>query len=119
VDILMLPADGAYHLLTSGQTDQILRELKPSLVIPMHYYIPEFEDEPMEDFGSLGDWLTGRKNIVCLPGNSWVVSKKTLPEKPEILVPKIADSTYEANNKTPPEGTICADMNSRPTTSAN
>jgi L-ascorbate metabolism protein UlaG (beta-lactamase superfamily) len=108
VDILMLPADDAYHLLAREQTNQVLDELKPLVVIPMHYYVPELEDEPIDDFGPLDEWLNGRESVMCLPGNSWQVSKETLPEKPEILVLRIADSVYEVNEVAPPSGTACA-----------
>ena len=107
VDILMLPADGAYHLITEAQTEAVLKELKPSVVIPMHYYIPELENDSIDDFGPLDQWLRGREGIKCKPGSSWVVSRKTLPANPEILVLKIADSVYEANDTHPPQDVAC------------
>ena len=109
VDILMLPADGAYHLLTAQQTDKVLSELSPSVVLPMHYYVAELEEDLIDNFGPLVEWLQGREGVKCLPGNTWIASRESLPPQAEILVLKIADSVYQANEITPPVEKVCAE----------
>ena len=105
----MLPADGAYHLLSNDQTTHVLNELTPSVLIPLHYYVPELEEDAIEHFGPLNEWLRGRDGIRCLPANSWVASQETLPTEPEILALEIADSVYELNDVTPHADIACAE----------
>ncbi len=87
VDILMIPIDGQYHLLTRKEIEAICKALKPRVLIPMHYRIPELEpgNRP-RGLGPIDPWLKGRKNVVRLKTNRKEFSAKTLPAKPQILV---------------------------------
>ncbi len=46
VDVLLLPVDGQFHILTEPQVDEVLRTLAPRIAIPMHYRIPSLSSLP-------------------------------------------------------------------------
>lgn len=87
VDLLMMPADRDYHILSADETSDMIAAVRPRLVIPMHYAIPELEpgDGP-SDLGPLEPWLEGREGVVRLDGNVLAVdAAHPLPEG-EIVV---------------------------------
>lgn len=74
VDILMIPVDGEEHILTYEAVDRIVAQLRPRVVVPMHYRIPELEpgDGP-SDLGPVDPWLAGRSDVRRLGSNVWRV----------------------------------------------
>jgi L-ascorbate metabolism protein UlaG (beta-lactamase superfamily) len=88
VDILMLPADADYHILKEQETIVILQQLSPSVVIPMHYRLPDLEqgDGDPEGLGNIGGWLESRQGVRHLSTHQKVISHDTLPVNREILV---------------------------------
>jgi len=65
VDVLMLPADGVYHIISEETTQEILAALSPRIVIPMHYRLGDLEveaDAP-SDLGDIDPWLEGRVGV--------------------------------------------------------
>ena len=87
VDILMAPIDGEDHILTVEEIEDIRKALKPRLLIPMHYRIPELEapDRP-RGLGPIDPWLGERENVVRLETNRQDISADSLPTEPKILV---------------------------------
>ena len=78
MDIVLAPVDGSYTLDTPGMIE-VLRDLKAPLVIPMHYF----------SSATLGRFLdAARSHFEIKTSNdpAIVVSRATLPEKPQILV---------------------------------
>ena len=51
----------------------MIAALKPSLVIPMHYKIPELGKD-MKDLGPIDPWLSDRENVVRLATNTYQLS---------------------------------------------
>ncbi len=88
VDILMMPADGQYHILSAADTESNLAVLKPRVLIPMHYQLPDLEASPDDpsDLGPIDPWLEGRSNVQRLDSHIKVFSKATLPQKDIIVV---------------------------------
>jgi L-ascorbate metabolism protein UlaG (beta-lactamase superfamily) len=81
VDVLLMPADGDEHILSFDEIDEVIRQVKPGVVIPMHYRIPELEpgDGP-SDLGAVGPWLARQQGVVRVPGNVWNTEElATLP----------------------------------------
>ena len=88
VDILMLPADADYHILSESETGEILGQLSPRLVIPMHYRLPDLErsDDAPEGLGDIDGWLDSRPGVRRLSSNKTTVTAEALPASPEIFV---------------------------------
>lgn len=76
VDILMIPV-GGYYTIEIEEAEQIIEQLGPRIVFPMHYRndVVDFLPNTIEDF------LNGKKNILEIEGTEYVVSAATLPEK--------------------------------------
>lgn len=88
VDILMMPADAQYHILSAEATEANLAAVRPRVLIPMHHRHPDLEtspDEP-EDLGPIDPWLEGRSNVERLAGHMKVFSAATLPQREIVLV---------------------------------
>ena len=72
VDILMMPIDAKHHILKDAEIQAIRKALRPRILIPMHYRLPDLEpsgDTP-QDLGEISPWLAGRENVVQLESNT-------------------------------------------------
>lgn len=85
VDVLMIPVDGQYHILTRDQIEAIRSTLGPRVTIPMHYRISTLSDLP-ESLGPIDPWLAGRENVRRLEGNRMTLTRSSLPQAERILV---------------------------------
>jgi L-ascorbate metabolism protein UlaG (beta-lactamase superfamily) len=78
MDVVLAPVDGSYTLDTPGMIE-VLRDLKAPLIIPMHYFssytLSRFLDAARPHF-----------EVKTNVDPSIVVSRTTLPAKPQILV---------------------------------
>ncbi len=88
VDILMMPADSEYHILSAEDTEANLTAVHPRVLIPMHYRHPDLETSPdnPEDLGPIDPWLEGRSNVERLAGHVKIFSAATLPQREIVLV---------------------------------
>ncbi len=84
IDVLLLPIDGDEHILKAAQIDEIRKTLKPSILIPMHYRIPELTDLPAS-LGTIDTWLVQQPNALRLRTNRWTVSPKDLRQSNQVL----------------------------------
>ena len=78
LDVVMAPVDGGYTLDLPTMI-RILKRLKSSIVIPMHWF---------SDFG-LGDFLTAMSDdftVIHVEGPSLQLSRDRLPSRPTIMV---------------------------------
>ena len=73
VDVLMIPVGGVYTL-DAGGAKKVVGQIRPKVVIPMHFMTPAltFEVDPPDRF------LSGQK--VERPGTTFAVSKESLPK---------------------------------------
>lgn len=78
MDIVLAPVDGSYTLDHAGMRE-VLRALKAPLIIPMHYF-SEFT------LGRFLDAVRGDFDIRTLDVPTIVVSRATLPTKPQVLI---------------------------------
>ena len=78
MDIVLVPVDGSYTLDLVGMRE-VLKTLKAPLMIPMHYFssftLNRFLDVVKEDF-----------EVHTLDVPTTVISRSTLPKKPQVLV---------------------------------
>jgi len=81
VDILMVPVGGVYTIDSKGAV-QVVGQLEPRIVIPMHYHVPglKFELEPLDKF------LKEMGKEETTPQPKLVISKDKLPEEMEVVV---------------------------------
>lgn len=77
-DVVLVPVDGGYTLNQVQMRDVIL-QLKPSLVVPMHY----FSESTLERFLSL---LRESHEITLSQESSIMLRRETLPKKPTVVV---------------------------------
>ncbi|MEC9369039.1 MAG: MBL fold metallo-hydrolase [Pseudomonadota bacterium] len=78
LDIVMAPVDGAYTLDTGGML-KVLKELHVRLVLPMHYFGPTTLERFLTALG--GEFAVKHNDTASV-----VVSQKTMPDRPQILV---------------------------------
>ncbi len=87
VDVLMMPIDAEYHILSEVEIQDILMAVKPSFLIPMHYRHPDLEDDGKpEGLGPIEPWVADKADVVRLDSNSWTVNVRDLPDEPQIIV---------------------------------
>ena len=77
VDVVLLPIDGEDHILKPAQIDEIRRQLKPAIVVPMHYQIPALSDLPAS-LGPIEPWLARQQNVLRLRTNRWPIGVRDL-----------------------------------------
>lgn len=80
VDILLIPT-GGHYTIGPTEADQVIEQLNPRVIIPMHYRTQEISGWPLQD---LDTFLEGKANIKHSGEKSVSVSKSTLPESMEI-----------------------------------
>ena len=79
VDILFVPIGGSYSMGPAA-AKKVVEQLKPKIIVPMHYY---------NNALVLERFLNGPFPIRFLKVNKFSVSKDTLPRIPEIIIPKV------------------------------
>ncbi len=83
VDILFIPV-GGFYTIDSSQANQIIKDIKPKIAIPMHYKTEaiKFSIDPVEVF------LSENENVQRLESNEFDITESTLPENSKIYVLK-------------------------------
>ena len=88
VDVLMLPGDAVYHILSEETTQAILEAVQPSIVIPMHYRLGDLETEAdaPSDLGDIDPWLEGRPRVQRVGGHVTTLRAAEVPSERTFLV---------------------------------
>ncbi len=81
VDILFIPV-GGYYTLNHIQADQVIEQLKPKIVLPMHYKT----DAIKWPIDPLSFFLDKQDNIKIMGENSFEIEAGALPEKTAVYV---------------------------------
>jgi len=81
VDILFIPV-GGFYTINSDQANEIIKEMKPKIIIPMHYKTEaiKFSIDPVDRF------IEGKNNVKMLHSSEYHVEKGTLPASSQIIV---------------------------------
>jgi L-ascorbate metabolism protein UlaG (beta-lactamase superfamily) len=79
IDILLVPIGGRFTTGPAG-AQEIIEQLKPKIIVPMHYFSNSFV---------LDQFIDGPYPPRFLEVNRFSVSRDTLPQIPEIIVPKV------------------------------
>jgi L-ascorbate metabolism protein UlaG (beta-lactamase superfamily) len=61
IDVLTLPVDGSWHVLSYEQGDSIVERLKPKIVIPTHYRAPGVSST-LSTLQTADDYVRGQKS---------------------------------------------------------
>jgi L-ascorbate metabolism protein UlaG (beta-lactamase superfamily) len=85
IDIVFVPIGGAYTM-GPEKARKVVEQLKPKIVVPMHYY---------DDTTVLERFLDGPHRTRFLETNEFSVSKDTLPPVTEIFIPKVIRQGWE------------------------
>ena len=103
VDILMMPIDAKHHILKDAEIQAIRKSLRPRIIIPMHYRLPDLEpsgDTP-EGLGEISPWLAGQENVVQLESNlATFTAGALLPSQVVVVFPH--SPKVSAARATPP-----------------
>lgn len=80
-DILMIPVGGVYTIEAKDVPD-IIAQLEPKVIIPMHYKLPglKYDLAPLEDFLK----VMGKESAEKV--SKYSISRDKLPEEPEVVV---------------------------------
>jgi L-ascorbate metabolism protein UlaG (beta-lactamase superfamily) len=78
MDVVLVPVDGSYTLDTPGMIE-VLKAMKPRIVIPMHYFSGYSLNQFVEAIKSTHEIVQNQSSTV-------VISKDEIPAKPRLLV---------------------------------
>lgn len=81
VDLLLIPV-GGYFTIDHKEAQKVSDQLKPKILIPMHYKT----DKCNLPISPLDDFLKGKSNVKLAKTSEVTINKKELPEEMEILV---------------------------------
>ncbi|MFZ2330673.1 MAG: MBL fold metallo-hydrolase [Atribacterota bacterium] len=81
VDILFIPV-GGYYTLNHIQAEQVIEQIKPKIVLPMHYKT----DAIKWSIDPLSIFLDRKQNIKIIGANSFDIEAQSLPEQTTIYV---------------------------------
>jgi L-ascorbate metabolism protein UlaG (beta-lactamase superfamily) len=83
VDVLFIPV-GGYYTIDARGADRIIAQLKPKVVVPMHYKTAD--TAPSNPISGVEPFLKGKSNVRRLQGPSYVFAWAALPKTPTIMV---------------------------------
>ncbi|MEM2213489.1 MAG: MBL fold metallo-hydrolase [Candidatus Nezhaarchaeales archaeon] len=81
VDVLMIPVGGTFTI-DARQANDVIKQLSPRLVIPMHFKIPGL-NLPIT---SVESFIAGKENVERVPSNTYRLSREIIPAKLKIVV---------------------------------
>ena len=73
LDVLLIPV-GGYYTIDASQAQELAEELKPRIVVPMHYRSDTFGYEVI---ARLEDFLALRSDVVRYPGSALAITPHT------------------------------------------
>lgn len=82
IDILLIPV-GGFFTIDAKTASQVCEDLKPKVIIPMHFKTPKCVDFPITQ---VDDFLAGKPNVKRLNSSETDFKASQLPETTEIVV---------------------------------
>ena len=83
VDVLMVTVDDSIHLLTYDEVDGLVQRLQPSVVIPMHYFIPGLS-APGNELLPPDAWLQRQDTVRRVDSHEAEIDASRLPGSTEV-----------------------------------
>jgi len=86
VDVLFVPVGGFYTIGPETAT-KVCDQLKPKMILPMHYRMPGLRARLMFGFlKTVDDFLKGKNNVERIKGASVNIDENELPNETKIIV---------------------------------
>jgi L-ascorbate metabolism protein UlaG (beta-lactamase superfamily) len=86
VDVLFVPVGGFFTIGPETAT-KVCDQLKPKIIVPMHYRMPGLRARVMFGFFKpVDDFLKGKNNVERIKGASFNVEENELPKEAKIIV---------------------------------
>jgi L-ascorbate metabolism protein UlaG (beta-lactamase superfamily) len=87
IDILLIPVGGVYTIDVK-QANDVIREIQPSIVIPMHYATEQHVKENFGKLSTVQDFLEEGGFSDVTPQEKLSITKQQLPEEMEVVLLK-------------------------------
>lgn len=89
VDVLMVPVGGIYTI-GPKEAAQVVKEISPSYVIPMHYLMPGFDSGVFAELRPVTEFLEAMGTSAITPVEKLSVDKESVSEELQVvqLIPK-------------------------------
>lgn len=88
VDILFIPVDDSFHLLKFEEIDEIIKIIKPKIIIPMHYFMNSISHE-QNGLLPIDNWVTSRTENKVYIDTEVFISRSLFPKETEIWIMNI------------------------------
>lgn len=85
VDVLLVPV-GGFYTIGADQATAIVKEIEPSIVIPMHYNNPKLNQEAFGKLAPISDFLTKMGVSAIEPVKKLVVKKEEMKEEIKTVI---------------------------------
>lgn len=85
VDVLLIPVGGIYTI-DAAKAVEVINELEPSIVVPMHYHRPELDTLVFKDIEPLSAFLKAIGKEEVPPQQKLTVTKDKLPPEMQVVV---------------------------------
>jgi len=85
VDVLMPPVDDLDHILKADELAALRTELRPKIVLPMHYRLTAVSELP-KSVGLIDEWLSTQPGVRRIEKDTARLSPFALPKDPEVWV---------------------------------
>ena len=82
VDVLMIPV-GGYYTIDAAEAWKVVDQLKPKVVIPIHYYMP---GSKINVLSTVDPFIKGKKNVKHIADGTVKITASTLPKEMEVWV---------------------------------
>ncbi|MFA5054897.1 MAG: MBL fold metallo-hydrolase [Dehalococcoidia bacterium] len=82
VDVLMIPVGGAFTIDAAG-ADMVIAQIKPKIVIPMHYQTDRCPNFPV---ATAEPFLKGKSNVKKIDGSSMELKKGQMPAATQVIL---------------------------------
>jgi len=83
VDLLMLTVDDSCHLLSYQQVNRLIGQLKPRVVVPMHYRIPGLNPSAIT-LDPPERWLSTQPDVRRIESRNVTIGPKDLPKDTQV-----------------------------------
>lgn len=90
VDVLLIPV-GGFFTIGADEANQVIHEIEPSIVIPMHYNDPKLNQEVFAKLAPLSDFLTKVGVSQIEPVKKLSLKKAEMTEEMKVVVMEITN----------------------------
>lgn len=85
VGILLVPV-GGHYTITEKQASELIQEIEPSIVIPMHYGRPELNQDSFGELSPVSSFLKVMGQESISPQAKLTITKDKIPEQMQVIV---------------------------------